>query len=319
MLKIIYAGTPEFAVPALESLLQSEHQVVAVYTQPDRPAGRGRKLQQSPVKACALAAGLPVMQPQDFKSAQDLRDLQQLDADLMVVAAYGLLLPGAVLDAPRLGCINIHASLLPRWRGASPIQQAILAGDEASGVSLMKMERGLDTGDVILRRSLTIDPSWNAGHLHDALAPLGAELLLELLQDIDSFLRRGQAQENSAATYAPRLSKQQAEVDWSKSADILLREIRAYNPWPVSFSFIKQDSIRLWAAQACSNYDAEQAGRVVAHDREGVYVSCGDGVLQVTELQFAGRKRCSAGQALSAVDLSGCLLGHVLSRVDESC
>ena len=317
MLKIIYAGTPEFAVPALEALLQSEHQVVAVYTQPDRPAGRGRKLQQSPVKACALEAGLPVMQPQDFKSAQDLRDLQQLDADLMVVAAYGLLLPGAVLEAPRLGCINIHASLLPRWRGASPIQQAILAGDEASGVSLMKMERGLDTGDVILRRSLTIDPGWNAGHLHDALAPLGAELLLELLQDIDSFLRRAKAQENSAATYAPRLSKQQAEVDWSKSADILLREIRAYNPWPVSFSFIKQDSIRLWAAQACSNYAAEQAGRVVAHDREGVYVSCGDGVLQVTELQFAGRKRCSAGQALSAVDLSGCLLGHVLSSVNE--
>lgn len=313
MLKIIYAGTPEFAVPALESLLHSEQRVVAVYTQPDRPAGRGRKLQQSPVKACALAAGLPVMQPQDFKSSQDLRDLQQLDADLMVVAAYGLLLPPAVLEAPRLGCINIHASLLPRWRGASPIQQAILAGDDISGVSLMKMERGLDTGDVILRRSLSIDPTWNAAQLHDALAPLGAQLLLEALQDIEPALRCAEAQNNSAATYAPRLSKQQAEVDWSKSAEVLLREIRAYNPWPVSFSFLNQDNIRLWSARACDAYHAQQEGRVVAHDRDGVYVSCGDAVLQVTELQFAGRNRCSAAQALSSVDLSGCQLG----RVDE--
>jgi methionyl-tRNA formyltransferase len=313
MLKIIYAGTPEFAVPALESLLRSEHQIAAVYTQPDRPAGRGRKLQQSPVKSCALAAGLTVLQPQDFSSAQDLRDLQQLDADLMVVAAYGLLLPTAVLAAPRLGCINIHASLLPRWRGASPIQQAILAGDDCSGVSLMKMERGLDTGDVILRRSLSIEPTWNAAHLHDALAPLGAELLLEALQDIEAALRCAEAQDNAAATYAPRLSKQQAEVDWCKSAEVLLREIRAYNPWPVSFSFLNQDSIRLWSAQACSAYDVQQAGRVVAHDRDGVYVSCGDAVLQVTELQFAGRNRCSAAQALSSVDLSGCQLG----RVDE--
>jgi methionyl-tRNA formyltransferase len=311
MLKIIYAGTPEFAVPALESLLHGEHQVVAVYTQPDRPAGRGRKLQQSPVKSCALAAGLPVRQPQNFNSSQDLRDLRQLDADLMVVAAYGLLLPTAVLEAPRLGCINIHASLLPRWRGASPIQQAILAGDDCSGVSLMKMERGLDTGDVILSRSLAIEPTWNAAQLHDALAPLGADLLLTALQDIEPALCHAEAQDNSAATYAPRLSKQQAEVDWSKSAAVLLREIRAYNPWPVSFSFLKRDSLRLWSAQPCSGYEAQQQGRVVAHDREGLYVSCGDAVLQVTELQFAGRNRCSAAQALSSVDLSGCLLGRV--------
>jgi len=310
MLEIIYAGTPEFAVPALESLLHSEHQVIAVYTQPDRPAGRGRKLQQSPVKQCALAADLPVLQPRDFGAEQDLLQLQQLEADLMIVAAYGLLLPSAVLDAPRYGCVNIHASLLPRWRGASPIQQAILAGDEISGVSLMKMDRGLDTGDVIQQRSLAIDPAWSAADLHDALAPLGAQLMLEGLHDIELAMRLAQPQVESAATYAPRLSKQQAQVDWSKPASVLLREIHAYNPWPVSFTFLEGDSIRLWNARSCVSLVGEQPGQVVKHDREGMYVSCGDGVLQITELQFAGRNRCSAAQALNSIDLSGRLLGH---------
>jgi methionyl-tRNA formyltransferase len=308
-INIIYAGTPEFAVPALESLLRNGHEVVAVYTQPDRPAGRGRKLQQSPVKACALERGLPVMQPANFSSADDLQRLQQFNADLMVVAAYGLLLPAAVLEAPRLGCVNIHASLLPRWRGASPIQQAILAGDESSGVTLMKMDRGLDTGDMILRRSLPIDPDWNAGQLHDALAPLGAELLLEALEDIEQALQNAVAQDDAGATYAPRLSKQQAEVDWNRSLEVLLREIRAFNPWPVSFTFLQQDSIRLWCARKSPYENPESPGKVVAHDNEGVHISCGDGVLQVTELQFAGRKRCSAAQALNAADLTGSVLG----------
>ncbi len=310
MTRIIYAGTPEFAVAALESLLRAGQQVVAVYTQPDRPAGRGRKLQQSPVKQAALAAGVPVFQPQDFKSSTDLQQLQQHQADLMVVAAYGLLLPPAVLETPRLGCINIHASLLPRWRGASPIQQAILAGDAETGVSLMKMDAGLDTGDVISRRSLAIDPAWTAGDLHDALAPLGAEMLLEAMQDIETALRGASAQDDSGVTYAPRLSKQQAAVDWDKPVAQLLREIRAYNPWPVSYSFLHGDSLRLWSACASDAYSAQQAGLVVAHKREGVYISCADGVLQVTELQFAGRKRCTAAEALNANDLSGCLLGQ---------
>jgi len=310
MLNIIYAGTPEFSVPALESLLRSDHRVVAVYTQPDRPAGRGRKLQQSPVKTCALERGLPVQQPSNFKSADDLHRLQQYNADIMVVAAYGLLLPSAVLEAPRLGCVNIHASLLPRWRGASPIQQAILAGDECSGVTLMKMDTGLDTGDMILRRSLPIDPGWNAAQLHDALAPLGAELLLESLQDIEQALLQAEPQDEAGATYAPRLSKQQAEVDWNKPLEILLREIRAFNPWPVSFTFLQQNSIRLWCARASRYRDPGSPGKVVAHDNEGGHVSCADGVLRVTELQFAGRKRCSAAQALNAADLSGCVLGN---------
>lgn len=310
MTTIVFAGTPEFAVPALQSLLQSRHEVVAVYTQPDRPAGRGRKPQQSPVKSCAVQAGLPVVQPPNFKSADTVGQLAGLRADLMVVAAYGLLLPAAVLAAPRLGCLNIHASLLPRWRGASPIQQAILAGDDCSGISLMKMDQGLDTGDVILRGSVAIGADWNAAQLHDALAPLGAELLLQALEDIEPALRRAEPQDHARATYAPRLTKAQAEIDWSRPVKRLAREVRAYNPWPVSYSFLNGDSIRLWSARPCRTLAAGVPGRVLAHDRDGVYVSCADGVLQVTGLQFAGRKRGSAAQALNARDLTGCQLGQ---------
>ncbi len=309
MLRVIYAGTPEFAVPALQALLQSEHRVVAVYTQPDRPAGRGRKLQASPVKAHALEHGIEVYQPENFDSAPDIDALVALQADLMVVAAYGLLLPPAVLDAPRLGCVNIHASLLPRWRGASPIQQAILAGDRDSGVTLMKMVRGLDSGDMIARRSIVIEPHWNAGDLHDKLAPLGAELLMETMADIETALQRAQAQDESQVTYAPRLVKQQAEVDWDKSQDLLLREIRAFNPWPVSHTTLEGQNLRLWRAQAGRLDAAGLPGEVVAHDSDGVYVRCGDGIVQVTELQFAGRNRCDAAQALNARNLSGCRLG----------
>ena len=310
MLKIIYAGTPEFAVPALQALLQSEHRVGAVYTQPDRPAGRGRKLQASPVKAHALEHGLEVYQPENFHSAQEIDALAALQSDLMVVAAYGLLLPPAVLDAPRLGCVNIHASLLPRWRGASPIQQAILAGDRDSGVTLMKMARGLDSGDMIAHRSVEIEPHWNAGDLHDKLAPLGAELLMEAMVDIETALQRAQAQDESQVTYAPRLVKQQAEVDWDKSQGLLLREIRAFNPWPVSYTTLEGQNLRLWQAQAGRLDAAGLPGEVVAHDSDGVYVRCGDGIVQVTELQFAGRNRCDAAQALNARNLSGCRLGN---------
>ncbi len=309
MLNVIYAGTPDFAIPALDSLLHSEHQVVAVYTQPDRPAGRGRKLQQSPVKAFALQHQLLVRQPTSFSARDELDELQALNADLMVVAAYGLLLPAVVLDAPRLGCVNLHASLLPRWRGASPIQQAILAGDSDSGVTLMKMDVGLDTGSMIASCSIAIDPCWNAADLNHALAPLGAELLLESLGDIERAMRQALKQEQSRATYAPRLSKQQAEVDWNKPVAVLLREIRAFNPWPVSYSFIDGENVRLWSARPGFDFEAGIPGKVVMHDQQGVYVGCSDGVLQVTDLQFSGRNRCSAAQALNARDLNGCVLG----------
>ena len=309
MLKIVYAGTPKFAVPALQSLLRSEHSLVAVYTQPDRPAGRGRRLQQSPVKKIALEHDLQLFQPTTFSDARALDELRACDADLMVVAAYGLLLPASVLETPRLGCINIHASLLPRWRGASPIQQAILAGDQRSGVTLMKMDEGLDTGAMISSRAVEIDPCWNAADLHDALAPAGAELLMEFLEDIDQALLQARVQDESRATYAPRLTKRQAEVDWNKPAEVLLREIRAFNPWPVSYTFIQDDNLRLWSARVNSHKDPGLPGDVVAHDAEGVYVSCGEGILQVTELQFAGRNKCTAAEALNARNLGGYRLG----------
>lgn len=308
MLDIIYAGTPEFAVPALEALLASGHRVTGVYTQPDRPSGRGRKLAPSPVKRCALDHGLGVSQPANFSAAAELEALDSLQADLMVVAAYGLLLPPAVLQAPRLGCVNLHASLLPRWRGASPIQQAILAGDTRTGITLMQMEPGLDTGDLVAVREIDIDPEWSAGELEARLAPLGAGLLLETLGDIETALQAARPQDDRLASYAPRLVKQQAEVDWSKPRQTLLREIRAYNPWPVSFTRLDDDNLRLWRAAAASGDDGVP-GEVVSHDRNGVYVRCGDGIIRITELQFAGRRRCDASQARGARNLTGSLLG----------
>ena len=309
MHRIIYAGTPEFAVPALQALHASEHEIVAVYAQPDRPAGRGRKLQPGPVKLCAGHLGLPVYQPRNFSARSDLEAIETLAADLMIVAAYGLLLPPAVLAAPRLGCVNIHASLLPRWRGASPIQHAILAGDADSGITLMQMDAGLDTGAMIAQRSLPIGAGWTAGELHDRLAPLGAELLMDTLTDIESAQRAAVEQDESLATHAPRLTKREAEVDWRQPAARLCRQVLAYNPWPVSHTRLDGENLRLWNARTSTGREPGRPGEVVGHDRQGVYISCGDGVLQVTELQFAGRRRCGAGAALNARDLSGRLLG----------
>ncbi|MDJ0778104.1 MAG: methionyl-tRNA formyltransferase [Gammaproteobacteria bacterium] len=310
MLDIVYAGTPEFALPALAALCASDHRVVAVYTQPDRPAGRGRKLQPSPVKAFAVEQGLTVVQPPELGSREAQRALAGFAPDVMVVAAYGLLLPPDVLATPRHGCINIHASLLPRWRGASPIQHAILAGDPVSGVTLMKMDAGLDTGAMIARAEIAIEADWSAAELHDALAPLGAGLLLDALDDLPGALASAQAQDDSRATYAPRLDKQQAEIDWRKDAPTLLREIRAYHPWPVSFTWLDDAGLRLWRARPAPGGETAAPGEVIAHDADGIRVACGEGVLSITELQFAGRRRCSAGDALNARNLTGCRLGR---------
>ncbi len=305
MLKIIYAGTPEFAVPALEALTQSSHRVVAVYTQPDRPAGRGRKLQFSAVKQCALAHDIEVVQPQSFKASQQVEQLQAFGADLMVVAAYGIILPPAVLHTPRLGCINIHGSLLPRWRGAAPIQRAILAGDRETGITLMQMDEGLDTGAMLAKARIAIDDQINAAQLHDELKQIGATLLMENLPAIEQQALTPQQQDDAQATYAAKLSKQEARIDWRKPAEQLQREVRAFNPWPVSFSELDGKLVKIWSADWLPQSSDAPAGEVIRHDREGIQVSCGEGVLVIRELQFAGKKRSQAEQVLNARNLLG--------------
>jgi methionyl-tRNA formyltransferase len=305
MFKIIYAGTPEFAVPALESLLRSEHQVLAVYTQPDRPAGRGRKLQPSPVKTCALAHKVPVLQPESFNNPEDQQQLANFKADVMVVAAYGLLLPTSVLEAPRLGCINIHASLLPRWRGAAPIQRSLLAGDRETGITIMQMDKGLDTGDMLASLGLPIAPEWSAIDLHDQLKILGAELLINTLDKLDAGELEARHQDDSLATYASKLTKQEARIDWNQDAETIQRQIRAYVPWPVSFTQWHGESLRIWRASIDDTHTASKPGEVIDHNQNGLFVSCRDSVLRVTELQFSGKKRIDAAGASSARNLSG--------------
>jgi len=305
MLKIIYAGTPEFAVPALESLVHSEHDVLAVYTQPDRPAGRGRKLLPSPVKVCALAHDIPVLQPQSFNDSSEFIRLGDFKADLMVVVAYGLILPVPVLDTPRLGCVNIHASLLPRWRGAAPIQRAILAADKVSGITIMKMDRGLDTGNIMATASLPILGAWTSADLHDHLKLLGAELLMKTLTQIESSGVNGQPQDDKAASYAHRLEKAEAQIDWNKDAEIIKRETRAYVPWPVSFTHLDDKMLRVWWAEVDASHASDTPGKIIEHNRNGLFVSCKNSVLQITELQFAGKNRLTAGEAFNARDLTG--------------
>lgn len=305
MMKIIYAGTPDFAVPALKALMQSDHQVIAVYTQPDRPAGRGRKIQQSPVKLCALNHNIPVLQPHSLKGKADSDQLAELGADLMVVAAYGLILPVSVLSAPRLGCINIHGSVLPRWRGAAPIQRAILAGDESTGITIMQMDVGLDTGDMLAKHTLQIDPSWTSFDLHERLKLLGADLLIDTLPGIESGQVQRESQNESMAIYATKLSKPEAKIDWRKSAEQILREVKAFVPWPVSYAQLGNKLVRVWSADIDTAHTIGQPGEVVAHDMDGVYVSCGDFVLCIQELQFEGKKRCTAAQTLNGQNLVG--------------
>lgn len=309
MLKIIYAGTPEFSVPALQALADSKHRVVAVYTQPDRPAGRGRRLQQSPVKQAAIDLDIPVFQPESLRQPENVAQLKDLNADLMVVAAYGLILPVDVLEAPRLGCINIHASLLPRWRGAAPIQRAILAGDAETGITIMKMAKGLDSGDMLAKQSVSINSDCNAGDLHDKLMQTGAELLIPTIDQLVEGGLVAEVQDESLVTYADKLLKSEAEIDWSKDAAIIHREVRAYAPWPVSFSQFEGQPVRIWRAELVSTSSAQAAGQIIEHDKSGLSVSCGQGVLKITELQFAGRKKCHPAQLLGARNLTGLAFG----------
>ncbi len=299
-LNIVFAGTPEFAANQLQALLDSSHSVVACYTQPDRPAGRGRKLTPSPVKALALSHDIDVYQPTNFKSAEDRQALAELKPDLMVVVAYGLLLPQAVLDIPALGCINVHASLLPRWRGAAPIQRAIAAGDTESGVTIMQMNAGLDTGNMLLKVSTSINPEDTGGSLHDRLAEISGPALIQVLNQLASGPLPGEAQDDSLATYASKLSKEESRINWQQSAQVIDRHIRAFNPWPVAHTQLDDQTIRLWQALPLDSSAPEAApGTLVQVSKNGIDVATGDGVLRILELQLSGGKRLPVSAILN--------------------
>ena len=268
--------------------MNTPHDILAVYTQPDRPAGRGRKLKPSPVKQLALEHQLPVLQPASFKTTESINELRAFEADVMVVAAYGLLLPPEVLNVPRYGCLNIHASLLPRWRGAAPIQRAILAGDNQTGVTIMQMDSGLDTGAMLLKKSCAITQEDTGASLHARLAMLGAQAIVEALGQLSEL--NAVPQDESQATYAHKLSKSEALIDWHGSAEALARQVRAFNPWPVAQTIVDGQTLRIWAAQSQAEQAGVSAGTVMRSDKQGIDIACGDGVLRITRLQPAGSK-----------------------------
>jgi methionyl-tRNA formyltransferase len=304
-MRIVFAGTPEFAVPSLRAAAQ-RGEVVAAYTQPDRPAGRGRGLQASPVKLEALQRGIPVLQPETLRTELSRDALRALQPDLMVVVAYGLLLPQSILDIPKYGCWNVHASLLPRWRGAAPIQRAIVAGDAETGVCLMQMQKGLDTGPVLLSQRLPIGADETGGHLHDRLAVLGAQVLADGL----GLLRAGMKpvavpQPDAGATYAHKLDKAEAKLDWTQAADVLARKVRAYQPWPVAEAQLDGERVRIHAAEALPLAHGAAPGTVLLARRDGIDVACGEGALRLTRVQREGGRPMAAADYLNPRPLAG--------------
>lgn len=313
-LRIIFAGTPDFAARHLAALLDSPHQVIAVYSQPDRPAGRGHQLQQSPVKQLALQHDIPVYQPKSLKKAAAQQELAALNADLMIVVAYGLILPQAVLDAPRLGCINVHGSLLPRWRGAAPIQRAIWAGDAESGVTIMQMDIGLDTGAMLSKVSTPIALDETSTSLYDKLALTGPVALVEALANLEVLQAKAQPQQDELANYAEKLSKEEALLDFTKPAIALEREIRAFNPWPISYLQLGAQQLKIW--RAVTEPGSGQAGQVLRVDKKGIAIQTSDGVLVITELQPAGKKAMKVMDFLNG-RADWFQPGQMLTPVDE--
>ncbi len=303
MTRIIFAGTPDFALASLTALVESGRVPIAVLTQPDRPAGRGKKLTASPVKRYAEQQGIPVLQPVTLRDGEVVAELEALRPDIMIVAAYGLILPQNVLDIPARGCLNVHASALPRWRGAAPIQAAILAGDKTTGVSLMAMTAGLDCGPVFHIDEIEIGADEIAGELHDRLAALGGTTLVARLDSILSGELTSFGQDESLTTYAPKIEKQDAAIDWSLPADELTRRVRAYNPFPGSFCFAATHRLKVWRATAVE--EGGEPGAVLQCDRDGVVVACGKGALRLDELQLPGKRRVMAQEFIGQLDLTG--------------
>jgi len=301
-MKIIFAGTPVFAATALNALIQEHHDIVSVLTQPDRPAGRGMKVSSSAVKLSAQAHGLKLLQPQSPKDHAIHEQLREMNADLMIVAAYGLILPESVLTLPRLGCLNIHASLLPRWRGAAPIQRAILAGDHETGITIMQMDTGLDTGAMLLKESITISPLDTAQTLHDKLSQLGARTIVKALALLQQNRLIPTAQDETLACYAGKISKTEALIDWNQTAAQIDRAIRAYNPTPGAYTTFRGQSMKIWQAGIIAQ-GADQPGKVVAIERDGIIVACGTGMIRLEMIQKSGGKRLSAAEFLAGFKL----------------
>ena len=306
-MRIVFAGTPEFAVPPLRALLDSPHDICGVYTQPDRPAGRGRKLTPSPVKVLAQESGLPVFQPETLKDETAQAQLRNLKPDLMVVVAYGLLLPRAVIDIPPLGCINIHASLLPRWRGAAPIQRSILAGDSETGVTIMYIEPRLDAGPMLLKKACPIGPDDTAGDLHDRLSRIGAEALLETLPLIDAGTAQPEIQDESLVTHAAKINKDDAQLDWSRPAAELQCQVRAFNPWPVAETVYRDQILRVWRAIVIPASRSEPPGTLLI-DGENLDVVTGHDCLRLLEIQLPGGKRITARDFINGHPETGLIL-----------
>jgi methionyl-tRNA formyltransferase len=300
--RIAYAGTPEFAVPALHALIGSRHSVVGVLTQPDRPKGRGRQLAASPVKQAAVQRGLPISQPLNLRHEADRATLRSWNPDVLVVVAYGLLLPEAVLGLPPFGCVNIHASLLPRWRGAAPIQRAILAGDEWTGVTIMRMDAGLDTGPILLQERLQIEPQDTAATLHDRLSVLGPPLLLRALDALESRSLTERPQPQEGVTYAAKIDKAEAIIDWSAAAADVVRKVRAFNPWPIAETRLDGEPLRVFAAAVVQAQDGTRPdvapGTITGVTEDGIIVASGSGSVAVSQVQRPGR-RCVSGRDLA--------------------
>ncbi len=312
-MRLVFAGTPDFAVPSLEALARwgevNGADLSAVYTQPDRPAGRGRADRASPVKQNALNHGWRIVQPVTFRDQDAVAELASLAPDLMVVAAYGLLLPPSVLAIPRLGCVNVHASLLPRWRGAAPIQRAIAAGDAVTGITIMQMDKGLDTGPMLLKKETPIGPTDTAAVLHDRLAALGAEALVEALPGIVDGSLAAEPQDEALATHARKLSKAEARIDWGQPAREIERCVRAFNSWPVADTLLGETQLRVWAADVLPDRGNASPGRVLAATADGIDVATGDGVLRLTRVQLAGGRAMDAAAFVNAHHLAGLALG----------